>query len=150
MRRGWSAFSLAVGLLLAAPALQASYGETLTVEVKAGSVIAPGWVVVAQRSSGPSSYMPHVPVRVFLTLVNLNGAPLGEVFEVSGLSPIPPGWEVIGTRGREGLDRYHFNIRYRIEKRYAADDSRYPDWLPPVLEAPLDFDIASLDWKNSR
>ncbi|BDU73893.1 hypothetical protein [Mesoterricola silvestris] len=139
-----------VWLLSGAVNVWAGCGETLTVENKLGTRISPGWVITGQSHSGPDHYSPHFPAKHYLTLVNLNGAPVGTVIEVLGFSPIPPGWAKTATWGAEDIvERTHFNLRHRIEKQFAADYPLADQDTPPVIYGEVEFDIASIDWKRS-
>jgi hypothetical protein len=137
-----------IGIVLASTApLWAghSYGDTVTVEIKLGTVLAPGWVVIKKATSGPLLYHPNFPTRCYVTLVYLHGAPIGEVIDVLGHSPIPPGWVKTATYGNTGLDKLQYKIRYRIEKQYEADPPEGRDDLPPVICLPVELDVASMD-----
>ena len=137
-----------LSLFLAGAPLLAAYGDMITVEVQLNTVISAGWVVVAQSLSGPSNYFQHIPTKCYMTLKDLNGAPLGEEVEILGQSPIPAGWKVVATSANTGLDRFSYNICRRIRNTDAD-----PAWTgtgagAAVGEAGLDFDIAAIDWKR--
>lgn len=121
------------------------YGDTVTVETLPGTVISPGWAIIREAYSGPRFYTPHFRTHAFMTLVYLNGGPVGDVIEVLGRSPIPPGWEKIATRGNQGLDRGQYNLRYRIEKKFEAGYLTGTEAMPPVTCQPLELDVAALD-----
>jgi len=136
--------------LLSAKALLAGYGETVTVEIKPGNIISYGWVVIRESHSGPDIYTPHFPTKTYFTLVNLNGAPVGDIVEVLGYSPIWPGWVKTATRGADNmLEQRTYNIRYRIEKQYAADNNTGNEEIPPVTLGPVELDVRSLDWAGT-
>lgn len=129
--------------------LLGAFGETVTVENKLSTVLSPGWVIVRQSLQGPAQYNRHFPTKCYLTLKDLNGAPAGWVEEVLGQSPIPAGFEIIQTLGTSGLDKFHYNIRYRIMKTSSPEEGCAPGGsMPPVTHAPLHYDLAGLDWKR--
>ncbi len=128
--------------------LNAGYGEVITVENKLGTIISPGWAITSESFSGPGVYNPHFPTKKYLSLVNLNGAPMGDTFEISGISPVPTGWAIIRTK--TGLDKTRYNIRHVIEKIHSVDFPLSDDTMPPVTYNPVDFDISSMDFKNSK
>jgi len=144
MLSAWTKSSLP--LLLASAPLLAAYGDTVTVEVKLGTVISPGWVIVNQQLSGPRIYNPKFPTKIFMTLKHLDGAPVGEEVEILGQSPVPAGWVIVKTSGNTGVDRFTYNIRYRIRNTVVPAGAAAAA-APPVTEAPLDLDLAGIDWK---
>ena len=93
---------LATALLWVAgsPFAAAKYGEIL--EIKGNSPFPPGWVVIkvadpafATMSMGPAP-KPSV-ASLTLTIMDARGAAVGTELEVSGNSPIPPGWVLLKT-----------------------------------------------------
>lgn len=135
--------------LVAGMPLLAGYGETVTVEIKLGTNVSPGWAITAQSYSGPRFYSPHFPTKCYMTLKNLNGAPLGAEEEVLGQSPIPAGWKIAVTRGNTGVDRLSYNIRHIIRKvtEVPVDPTATP--APATTESKeFVFDIAAIDWKR--
>jgi hypothetical protein len=124
------------------------YGDTLTIENKFGQIITPGWVIIRESYSGPTIVLPHFPTRTFMTLTYLKGGLIGDVIDISGISPIPAGWAIIGRSGDKGTDKFSYKIRYLIEKQYSADEPG-SDELPPVTQGVVEYDFASMDFKNS-
>jgi hypothetical protein len=124
------------------------YGDTLTIENKFGQIITPGWVIIRESYSGPTIVLPHFPTRTFITLTYLKGGLIGDVIDISGISPIPAGWVIIGRSGDKGTDKFSYKIRYRIEKQYSADEPGSNE-LPPVTQGMVEYDFASMDFKNS-
>jgi len=118
-RASWTAL-----LAMAAP-LEAHYGDSRTID--ADTLPPPGWVIVGEVQPGPPTgpVFPGLPEpspgpapwpgpgpfpgsmpgpfpgpmpRAYLIILDLNGAPMGATAEVTGHSPIPPGWVVISRR----------------------------------------------------
>lgn len=124
-------------------------GDQISVENRIGTAISPGWVLTNESITGPTKGYYPLLQKFYMKLTYISGAPLGTRVEVLGHSPIPPGWEIIETRGNSGLDRQYYNIRYIIEKQYDAD-SLIPQGLPPTSMAFLNYDIESLDTHNKQ
>jgi hypothetical protein len=124
------------------------YGDTITIENKFGQVITPGWVVIRESYTGPIISLPHYPTITFMTLTYLKGRSIGDVIDISGISPILAGWVNIGRSGDKGTDQFSYKIRYRIEKQYSADEPG-SDELPPVTQRMVEYDFASMDFRNS-
>ena len=124
------------------------YGDTVTIENRFGQIITPGWVVIRESYSGPIIALPHFPTITFMTLTYLKGGSIGDVIDISGISPIPSGWVIIGRSGDKGTDKFSYKIRYRIEKQYSADEPG-SDELPPVTQRMVEYNFASMDFKNS-
>ena len=108
--------SWTVLLAMAAP-LEAHFGDRRTID--ADTLPPPGWVIVGEVQPGPPTgpVFPGLPEpspgpapwpgpgpfpgpmpRAYLIILDLNGAPMGATAEVTGHSPIPPGWVVISRR----------------------------------------------------
>ena len=138
---------MALAWVLVGSPLLAAYGDTVTVECKLNNLIAPGWVVISEKASSALSGNCHFPTKTYQILKDLNGAPLGMEEEVLGQSPIPQGWQIVQTLGTSGLDKFRYNIRYRIRKTQVAyTDTASSSSGPAVTPGQLLIDVASLDY----
>ena len=69
--------------------------------------------------------------------------------EILGQSPIPQGWQIVQTLGASGLDKFRYNIRYRIRKTQVSYlETASSSTGPAVTPGQLLIDVASLDYKR--
>jgi hypothetical protein len=105
--------------------LRAAYGDTLIVEGRVTTVLSPGWVILNETRLAPAPDDLSILAPVRWTLMDLNGAPYGDMVAVAAVSPIPPGWVVLRTlRGRQGeATPIRLLIRNLAEEPVATPDA---------------------------
>lgn len=131
--------------LLGAPAFS-KYPEKREVEVKLNTMVNPGWVITAQRISGPQIHCQYVPTRKWMTLLHLAGAPLGTEVEILSHSPIPEGWCKIATRIPYGYVHKASALTYRIKN--ISSEPTALGCAAATTKGDLVFDFAAIDWKR--